>query len=147
MRCGYINFKWLIISIVFEILILIISICAFHDRHSSNINPRQLNLITFSTFAFFMERLMGGKVFLLWKNMHFVFVTFSDNLFAFRHKFTLFSSQFISRSTSLLSKLSTKLYNVVSSAYIIQFIGYEPADLTVHPPPPRTAEGGFIFFV
>ena len=26
-------------------------------------------------------------------------------------------------------------------------IGYEPADLTVHPPPPRTAEGGFIFFV
>ena len=24
-------------------------------------------------------------------------------------------------------------------------IGYEPADLTVHPP--RTAEGGFIFFV
>ena len=26
------------------------------------------------------------------------------------------------------------------------YIGYEPADLTVHPPP-RTAEGGFIFFV
>ena len=26
-------------------------------------------------------------------------------------------------------------------------VGYEPADLTVHPPPPRTAEGGFIFFV
>ena len=25
-------------------------------------------------------------------------------------------------------------------------IGYEPGDLTVHPPP-RTAEGGFIFFV
>ena len=25
-------------------------------------------------------------------------------------------------------------------------VGYEPADLTVHPPP-RTAEGGFIFFV
>ena len=25
-------------------------------------------------------------------------------------------------------------------------IGYEPADLTVHPPP-RTAEGGFIYFV
>ena len=24
-------------------------------------------------------------------------------------------------------------------------LGYEPADLTVHPP--RTAEGGFIFFV
>ena len=26
-------------------------------------------------------------------------------------------------------------------------IGYEPADLTVHPPPPRMIEGGFIFFV
>ena len=25
-------------------------------------------------------------------------------------------------------------------------IGYEPADFTVHPPPPRTADGGFIFF-
>ena len=30
---------------------------------------------------------------------------------------------------------------------VAQAIGYEPADLTVHPPPPRTAEGGFIFFV
>ena len=29
----------------------------------------------------------------------------------------------------------------------LDIIGYEPADLTVHPPPPRTAEGGFIFFV
>ena len=28
----------------------------------------------------------------------------------------------------------------------INVISYEPADLTVHPPP-RTAEGGFIFFV
>ena len=26
-------------------------------------------------------------------------------------------------------------------------IGYEPADLTVHPPPPRMIESGFIFFV
>ena len=64
---------------------------------------------------------MGGKVFLLWKNMHFDFVTCSDNLFAFSHKFTLFSSQCTSRSTSLLSKFTKKLYNVVSSAYIIQF--------------------------
>ena len=31
--------------------------------------------------------------------------------------------------------------------HIVKDIGYEPADLTVHPPPPRTAEGGFIFFV
>ena len=26
-------------------------------------------------------------------------------------------------------------------------IGYEPAGLTVHPPPPRMIVGGFIFFV
>ena len=25
-------------------------------------------------------------------------------------------------------------------------LGYEPAGLTVHPPPPRMIEGGFIFF-
>ena len=32
--------------------------------------------------------------------------------------------------------------------YVIRkvYIGYEPADLTVHPPP-KTIEGGFIFFV
>ena len=29
---------------------------------------------------------------------------------------------------------------------LVMIIGYEPADLTVHPPP-STAEGGFIFFV
>ena len=29
-----------------------------------------------------------------------------------------------------------------------RLLSYEPADLTVHsPPPPGTAEGGFIFFV
>ena len=67
-----------------------------------------------------MERLISGNVFLLWKNIYFVFVTFSDNLFAFSHKFILTSSQFIARSTSLLSKFSPKLYNVVSSAYTIQ---------------------------
>ena len=33
--------------------------------------------------------------------------------------------------------------HIINNLYII---GYEPADLTVHPPP-RTAEGGFIFFV
>ena len=26
-------------------------------------------------------------------------------------------------------------------------LGYEPADLTVHPPPPRMIESGLIFFV
>ena len=29
----------------------------------------------------------------------------------------------------------------------VRYIGYEPAGLTVHPPPPRMIEGGFIFFV
>ena len=46
-RCGYINFKWLMIPMVFEILIPIISICAFHDRHSSNINPRMKHMSEF----------------------------------------------------------------------------------------------------
>ena len=27
----------------------------------------------------------------------------------------------------------------------ILLLGYEPADLTVHPPPPKTIEGGVIF--
>ena len=35
--------------------------------------------------------------------------------------------------------------NVYMNNTLVQ-LGYEPADLTVHPPP-RTAEGGFIFFV
>ena len=26
-------------------------------------------------------------------------------------------------------------------------LGYEPAGLTVHPPPPKMIEGGLIFFV
>ena len=35
---------------------------------------------------------------------------------------------------------------VLCSLLQLAHVGYEPADLTVHPPP-RTAEGGFIFFV
>ena len=34
----------------------------------------------------------------------------------------------------------------LASARHVLILGYEPADLTVHPPP-RTAEGGFIVFV
>ena len=41
---------------------------------------------------------------------------------------------------SILENLSQRLYK---HQWII---GYEPADLTVHPPP-RMIEGGFIFFV
>ena len=41
-------------------------------------------------------------------------------------------------------KLLDRKGHVIEGCIII---GYEPADLTVHPPPPRTAEGGFIFFV
>ena len=29
--------------------------------------------------------------------------------------------------------------------FLYQVLGYEPADLTVHPPPPRTAARGFFF--
>ena len=51
------------------------------------------------------------------------------------------------------SKLTILCHTELPSALTISLclyykhIGYEPADLTVHPPPPRTAEGRFIFFV
>ena len=46
-------------------------------------------------------------------------------------------------------------YHLLSINFALHFvdtdiftIGYESADLTVqHPPPPRTAKGGLIFFV
>ena len=44
-------------------------------------------------------------------------------------------------SVSIFVHFVYDMYIVVDS-----LIGYEPADLTVHPPP-RTAEGGFIYFV
>ena len=28
----------------------------------------------------------------------------------------------------------------------VSAVGYEPAGLTMHPPPPQTIEGGLIFF-
>ena len=37
--------------------------------------------------------------------------------------------------------------NKDSCSESIMYIGYEPAGLTVHPPPPRMIESGFIFFV
>ena len=41
-------------------------------------------------------------------------------------------------------------YQITTNAFgiedkFVSIIGYEPADLTVHPPP-KTIEGGFIFF-
>ena len=47
----------------------------------------------------------------------------------------------IARSTSTHTLNSSSILRHIT-------IGYEPADLTVHgaPPPPRTIEGGFIFF-
>ena len=44
--------------------------------------------------------------------------------------------------------ISNVMKSQVRCMYVhkLDLIGYEPADLTVHPPP-RTAEGGFIFFV
>ena len=43
-------------------------------------------------------------------------------------------------------KKNHDLYQPYSPKNAHEGIGYEPADLTVHPPP-RTDEGGFIFFV
>ena len=37
-------------------------------------------------------------------------------------------------------------YKLLSVDKIQTHIGYEPAGLTVHPPPPRMIEGGFNFF-
>ena len=42
----------------------------------------------------------------------------------------------------LYSYVFTSMLHVIRLA-----IGYEPTTLNVHPPPPITAEGGFIFFV
>ena len=41
------------------------------------------------------------------------------------------------------TRLNLSSHHTVKAVQLI--IGYEPADLTVHPP--RAAEGGFIFFV
>ena len=46
-------------------------------------------------------------------------------------------------NTCNMHEVKIKSYCNASTMYLL---GYEPADLTVHPPP-RTAEGGFIFFV
>ena len=39
---------------------------------------------------------------------------------------------------------SNHVYNDALLVFYCLYIGYEPADLTVHPPP-KTIEGGFIF--
>ena len=56
-----------------------------------------------------------------------------------------FIEYFKSRSTSVYVAFldASKAFNKISHWTL--FIGYEPADLTVHPPP-KTIEGGFIFF-
>ena len=58
----------------------------------------------------------------------------------YKHKL---QTTYVLASTSWVQHHSPRL----SNATLCTIIGYEPADLTVHPPPPRTAEGGFIFFV
>ena len=51
----------------------------------------------------------------------------------------------------LIALMDSELYHISAIsidenlAMSANILGYEPADLTVHPP--RTAEGGFIFFV
>ena len=48
-----------------------------------------------------------------------------------------------------ISNSSNSIIKACLSPIIFIFspiIGYEPGDLTVHPPPPKSIEGGFIFF-
>ena len=44
-----------------------------------------------------------------------------------------------------LSDYGNIISNLIIVILIPSIVGYEPADLTVHPPP-KTIEGGFIFF-
>ena len=51
-------------------------------------------------------------------------------------------------SMILSQKMVHKLFFVHrSQAKAACELGYEPAGLTVHPPPPKMIEGGFNFFV
>ena len=49
-------------------------------------------------------------------------------------------------SSELVKLINNDISHCITLLINQSLIGYEPADLTVHPPP-RTAEGGFIFFV
>ena len=52
------------------------------------------------------------------------------------------SSQVVPNFLKFLNFILIYMY-ILFTIYVP--IGYEPADLTVHPPPPKTIEGGFIF--
>ena len=44
--------------------------------------------------------------------------------------------------------VTVTLATISRLSLVIKTLGYKPADLTVHPPPPKkTIEGGFIFLV
>ena len=38
------------------------------------------------------------------------------------------------------------LFTKNSACSVVGIVGYEPAGLTMHPPPPKTIDGGFISF-
>ena len=52
-------------------------------------------------------------------------------------------------STDRLPVITITAITTTSNISMIHtlLLGYEPAPCTVHPPPPRTVEGGFMFFV
>ena len=63
-----------------------------------------------------------------------------------KYSFTIIYSFMIWCTEDCLST-SLEIIEVKPTRKLIELlIGYEPADLTVHPPPPQTIEAGFIFF-
>ena len=48
---------------------------------------------------------------------------------------------------NIINCISIKILFRTDVSMSTVLVGYEPACLTVHPPPPRMIEGGFIFFV
>ena len=71
------------------------------------------------------------------------------NLFKDKYE-RLFNSVQCSKEESELMKtqIASEVVNVCNTTKTCESsdLGYEPANLTVHPPP-KTVEGGFIFFV
>ena len=70
-------------------------------------------------------------------------------MYKFCRKIILYATITLSRK-HLLSKLRAfhfRRSNDVTDTVLYRLLGYEPANLTVHPPKKKTVEGGFIFFV
>ena len=65
-------------------------------------------------------------------------------LFSWRLNDIFHASQLLN---NILYVDDTCIYMYLSGKDLHSLIGYEPAGLTVHPPPLKMSEGGFIFFV